>query len=104
VEADLDVDVTHTDAQAVVRLIGDLDPATASQLRTEFIDLVGHGVRTVTVDLGGLDFIDSTGLGVLVGGLKRLREHGGDLALRSPSASALKVFEITGLTKLFAIS
>jgi len=104
VEADLDVDVTQADAQAVVRLIGDLDLATASRLRTEFIDLVGHGVRTITVDLGGLDFIDSTGLGVLVGGLKRLREHGGDLALRSPSASALKVFEITGLTKLFAIS
>jgi len=104
VEADLDVDITHADAQAVVRRIGDLDPATASQLRTEFIDLVGQGVRTVTVDLGGLHFIDSTGPGVLVGGLKRLREHGDDLALRSPSASALKVFEITGLTKLFAIS
>jgi len=55
-----------------------------------------------TVDLGRLDFIDSTGLVVFVGGLKGLREHGVDLALRSPSASARKVFEITGLTELFA--
>ncbi len=84
-KADLDADLTQPEARAVVRLIGDLDLATASQLRTALGGLVGRGVRTVTVDLAGLDFIDSTGLGVLFGALERLREHGGDLALRSPS-------------------
>ena len=56
------------------------------------------------MDLAHLDFIDSTGLAVLVAGLKRLREHGGDMALRSPKPSILRVFEITGLTQVFAIS
>ena len=55
------------------------------------------------MDLGELVFIDSSGLSVLVTGLKRLREAGGDLALRSPNPAAMKVFEITGLTSVFAI-
>ena len=56
------------------------------------------------MDLAQLDFIDSTGLYVLVSGLKRLRELGGDLGLRSPKPSAMKLFEMTGLSALFAIS
>jgi anti-sigma B factor antagonist len=50
-----------------------------------------------------MTFIDSTGLGVIVGTLKRLREGGGDLVLRSPSRSTRKVLEITGLTRIVEI-
>ena len=78
--------------------------ATAPRLREEIVGLASRGVCAITVDLAHLDFIDSTGLAVLVAGLKRLREHGGDMALRSPKPSTLKVFEITGLTQVFAIS
>ena len=78
--------------------------ATAPRLREEIVGLVSRGVCAITVDLAHLDFIDSTGLAVLVAGLKRLREHGGDMALRSPKPSTRKVFEITGLTQVFAIS
>ncbi len=54
--------------------------------------------------MSDLMFIDSTGLSVLITGLKRLRQGGGDLALRSPTPSTPKVLEITGLTEVFAIS
>lgn len=83
---------------------GELDMASAPQLRGELLGLVERGIRSVTVDLAQLDFIDSTGLSVLVSGLKRLRECGGDLTVRSPSPSARKVSEITGLNQIFAVS
>lgn len=97
----------HTDQDgdtAVVRVVGELDLATAPQLRELLVDLVARGSHHVTLNLADLTFIDSTGLKVFVAGLKRLRESGGDLALRSPSAAAMRVFEITGLTTIFAIS
>lgn len=93
----------HGDA-AVVRVVGELDLATAPQLRELLVDLAAQGSHHVTLDLADLAFIDSTGLKVFVAGLKRLRESGGELALRSPSAAAMRVFEITGLTTIFAIS
>lgn len=98
------LDVTQGAADAVVRLTGELDVATAPQLSGELLGLIERGIRSVTVDLAKLEFIDSTGLSVLVSSLKRLRENGGDLTVRSPSPSAKKVFEITGLTHIFAIS
>jgi anti-sigma B factor antagonist len=50
-----------------------------------------------------VDFLDSTGLGVLVGGLKRVRSHDGSLHLVCTQEKILKVFRITGLTKVFPI-
>ena len=97
----------HTDHDgdaAVVRVVGELDLATAPQLRELLVALVAGGSRHVTLDLADLAFIDSTGLKVFVAGLERLRDCGGDLALRSPSPAALRVFEITGLTTMFALS
>jgi anti-sigma B factor antagonist len=64
---------------------------------------VSQGKYKIIVNLEGVDFLDSTGLGVLVGGLKRLRSHDGDLTLICTQPRILKVFEITGLTKVFAI-
>lgn len=98
------IHVAQTDTTAVVCVVGELDLATAPQLRERLAGLTSCGVRAVTVDLARLDFIDSTGLFVLVSGLKRLRELGGDLALRSPKPSAMKLFEMTGLSAVFAIS
>lgn len=89
---------------AVVKVVGELDLATAPQLRELLADLVAQGSRHVTLDLADMAFIDSTGLKVFVAGLQRLRDCGGELALRSPSATAMRVFEITGLTTIFADS
>ena len=98
------IDITQTDATAVVRIVGELDLATAPHLRERLAGLTNSGVRAVTVDLADLDFIDSTGLYVLVSGLRRLRELGGDLGLRSLKPSAMKLFDMAGLSAVFAIS
>ena len=88
----------------MVEVIGELDLDTAPRLGEALVDLAGQGRVHVTLDLTGMTFIDSTGLSVFVSGLKRLRETGGALALRSPSTTAMKVLEITGLTGVFAIN
>jgi anti-sigma B factor antagonist len=87
-----------------VRLQGELDLSTAAQLRDELARLAADGATRVTIDLSDLAFIDSTGLSVLITALKRLRQQGGDMILRSPTPSTRKVLEITGLTEVFSIS
>ena len=82
---------------------GEVDVYTAPRLREKLVELVAQGRYRIVVDLEGVDFLDSTGLGVLVGGLKRLRSHHGDMVLVCTHQRVLKVFEITGLTKVFAI-
>jgi anti-sigma B factor antagonist len=82
----------------VLRIAGELDAYTAPFLRDRMRDLTAVGVRHVIADLRQVDFLDSTGLGVLVGGLKRFREHGGSLAPVVTKSSILKIFQITGLT------
>ncbi|MGH9064756.1 MAG: STAS domain-containing protein [Acidimicrobiales bacterium] len=100
---DLGLEVTQQDGFTVVAVQGEVDVYTAPRLRERLVELVSQGVYRIVVDLEGVDFLDSTGLGVLVGGLKRLRSHDGDLALVCTQPRILKVFEITGLTKVFAI-
>jgi anti-sigma B factor antagonist len=82
---------------------GEVDVATAPSLRDELYRLIQNGASWVVVDLSGMDFIDSTGLGVFVGALKRAREGGGGVELRGLKPSARKVFEITGLDSAFTI-
>jgi len=98
------IDVTEADGAAVVCLGGDLDLATAPLVRQALFGLVERSVRLVTVDLAHLDFLDSTGLTALVSGLKRLREFGGDLMLRSPNRTVVKLLHITGLDRVFTIT
>ncbi len=88
----------------VLAVTGEIDVYSAPRLREKLVELVSQGHRQIVVDLEGVDFLDSTGLGVLVGGLKRLRSHDGDLTLVCTQARILKVFEITGLTTVFRIS
>jgi anti-sigma B factor antagonist len=101
---DLRIVVSSVDSEHEVRLLGELDLATASQLQEELMRLTSDGATLVTVDLADLEFIDSTGLSVLITGLKRLRQQGGDMALRSPSPGTRKVLEITGLIEVFSVS
>ena len=98
---DFAVSVSAAEDATVVGVRGDLDCHTAPQLRAVLLALA-DGPRTVIVDVGRSDFIDSTGLGVLVGGLKHLRQQGGDMAVRSPSPTTARMFEVTGVGKLFA--
>ena len=100
---DLGLDVAERNGYAVLNVRGEVDVYTAPKFRERLIELVGEGKHRIVVDLEGVDFLDSTGLGVLVGGLKRLRIHNGDLLLICTQSRILKVFEITGLTKVFSI-
>ena len=100
---DLRLDVTHREGWAVLAVGGEIDVATAPRLREQLISLVNDGQHRIVVDLTAVEFLDSTGLGVLVGALKRVRTHDGDLALVCDEPRILKVFEITGLTKVFAM-
>jgi anti-sigma B factor antagonist len=98
------VTVTERDDGAVVAVAGELDVATAPELREALYRVIEQQPSLIVVDLAEMDFIDSTGLGVLVGALKRVKEQAGALELRSLSPSAKRVFEITGLSKAFTIS
>ena len=98
---DLGLDVEERDGFAVLSVRGEVDVYTAPRFRERLIELVSEGKHKIIVDLEGVDFLDSTGLGVLVGALKRVRTHDGELALVCTQPRILKVFEITGLTKVF---
>jgi anti-sigma B factor antagonist len=100
---DLRLDVSEQNGWSVVEVGGEIDVATAPRLREQLISLVNQGSHRIVVDLTAVDFLDSTGLGVLVGALKRVRTHDGDLSLVCDEPRILKVFEITGLTKVFAM-
>ena len=80
---------------------GEIDAHTAPRVRERLAELLDQGQYRIVVDTERVDFMDSTGLGVLVGALKRVRTNNGELALVCSESRILKVFEITGLTKVF---
>jgi len=100
---ELGIDVSKVDSHVVVTVAGEIDVYTAPKLREKLIELVSEGTYDVVVDLEKVDFLDSTGLGVLVGALKRVKAHDGSLALVCTQDKILKIFKITGLTKVFPI-
>ena len=91
------------DGIEVVDVGGEIDIYTAPRLRELLIDLAGKNSYQLIVNLDKVEFLDSTGLGVLVGGLKRVRAHDGSLDLVCTQERILKIFRITGLTKVFGI-
>ena len=90
-------------AHTVLEVGGEVDVYTAPRLRERLIELVESGAHDVVVDLGRVDFLDSTGLGVLVGALKRLRAVGGTFSLVCSKEPLLKIFRITALDQVFPI-
>lgn len=89
--------------RTVVHVAGEIDVYTAPALREELAGLVDAGKTDLVVDLTDVSFMDSTGLGVLVGALKRVRTTGGELRLVITQEKVLKVFRITALTQVFDI-
>jgi anti-sigma B factor antagonist len=100
---DLKLEHHTTDGIEVVDVEGEIDVYTAPRLRELLIDLVNSGHYQLVVNMEKVEFLDSTGLGVLVGGLKRVRAHDGSLDLVCTQERILKIFRITGLTKVFGI-
>jgi len=100
---DFDVAVRRDRDGAVVTVSGEIDVYSAPQLRQALVDVISKDARDVTVDLDGVSFMDSSGLGVLVGAWKRIRASEGSLRLVCSRELILKTFRITGLTKVFSI-
>lgn len=100
---DLRLDVSEQGGWSVVEVGGEIDVATAPRLREQLISLVNDQKYRIVVSLEAVDFIDSTGLGVLISGLKRVRTHDGSFALVCTEQRILKVFEITGLLAVFDV-
>lgn len=101
----MDVSVTSRESgdRTVIEVKGEIDVYTAPVLREELTSLIDSEHTTIVVDLTQVSFMDSTGLGVLVGALKKVRTLGGDLALVIDQEKILKVFRITALTQVFTI-
>jgi anti-sigma B factor antagonist len=91
------------DGTPSVQVFGDVDVATSAAFRSALLEALDRGDGNVVVDFGQLDFIDSSGLGVLVGTLKRARERGGTVRIENPAPSARKILAITGLLELFGL-
>jgi anti-sigma B factor antagonist len=98
------VSTDEADDGTVLRVVGEVDVYTSPALRDELYRLIDTGAPRVTLDLSGMEFIDSSGLGVFVGALKRVRERSSELELRGVQPSTRKVLEITGLVQVFTIA
>ncbi len=91
------------DSSYVISLAGEVDLYTAPEFKQQLLEVITQGARHVVVDFSDTTFIDSTTLGVLVGGVKRLRTNDGQLSLVCSDRNITKIFEITGLDRVFTI-
>jgi anti-sigma B factor antagonist len=91
------------DRTAVIAVAGEVDLYTAPELKRELITAIDQGARKIVVDLSEATFIDSTTLGVLLSGVKRLRPLDGELAVVCTDRNIRKIFEITLLDRVFSI-
>ena len=87
----------------ILKIEGEVDVYTSPQLKEEIVKISQSGVKRLVINLSQVEYLDSTGLGVLIGALKRLREADGNLSLVGPGMRILRIFEITGLDKIFEI-
>jgi anti-sigma B factor antagonist len=102
----VDIKVNVREAQGdtyVVDLNGEIDVYTSPKVKDAVGDLIDKGHYNLIINLEKVRYIDSTGLGVLIGGLKRVREHGGTVNLVCTNPQIKKIFDITGLVKIFGI-
>ena len=100
---DLSLSTRTEGDRTVVTVGGEIDVYTAPKLREQLIDLVSSGNYHLVVDMENVDFLDSTGLGVLVGGLKRVRAHDGSLRLVSSLGDSGASFRIDGTDTIVAL-
>lgn len=100
---DLTLGVDDVDGRAVIRVGGDVDIDTAASLRYAVRELLEDGQRDLVVDVSGVDFIDSTGLGVLVGALKDTQGQQGRLELICTQRRMLNLLRLTGLDEAFTV-
>lgn len=94
---------TSRNPWTILSLSGDLDMAGAPWLRQEVVQLVAAGDTNLVIDLTAVDFVDSTGLGAVIGALRRVRSHDGELVLVCPETRLQRVFELCDLDRVFEL-
>ncbi|MBS2034455.1 MAG: STAS domain-containing protein [Candidatus Eremiobacteraeota bacterium] len=94
--------VLNDKAQAV-EVQGEIDVYTSPRVKETINELIEKGHYQLVINLEGVRYIDSTGLGVLIGALKKVREHSGRILLVCTNPQIKKIFNITGLVKIFEI-
>ncbi len=99
-QAGLSVDTRVDGGRTVVSVVGELDVYTCPRLRDELTRLSAEGQHRLALDLRELAFTDSSGLGVLVGAVKRANNGGGKVALVAVRENILRVLRITGLVRV----
>jgi anti-sigma B factor antagonist len=102
----MDFAVQERPLRAGRRLIavhGELDLFTTPELRTRINEMIDEGTRELIVDLSETAFVDSTGLGVLLAAMKRLRSCDGELVILDSSSNVLKTFEVAGVDQILTI-
>ncbi|MEN6303900.1 MAG: STAS domain-containing protein [Armatimonadia bacterium] len=88
---------------ALFALSGELDAFTGPPLREELGEAVEQGARFLVLDMSQVEYMDSVGLGIIVGAVKRTREQQGNLAVVGPQANVLRVFEVSGTKDLLNV-
>ena len=100
----LNISTRSTNADArILDVEGEVDVYTSTQLKEIIVSTIDAGVKTIVMNMAKVEYLDSTGLGVLIGALKHLREKQGSLIIVAPSMRIMRIFEITGLYKIFSI-
>jgi len=104
VDDDTEVGATFTttthDGVPVLTVVGQVDVRSAASMRRHLLELVGAGHMSVVVDLSAVDFMDSSGLNVLVGAVRATRPTGGAIRVVAASRHLRQLFEVTGLHKI----
>ena len=99
----LALEVASSDGESTVEMTGDIDSYSAPRLRRCLRELTDAGDRRIVLNFRGIDFIDSAGLGVLIGAVKSLSPRSGELVVTSPRPQAAKLFEMTGLNTVVTV-
>lgn len=102
-EMDLQIKVRKNGVISFIDLTGEVDAYTSSRFREIMIELIEDGTAKLIISMASVEYIDSCGLGALVGGLKRISEHNGKIVIVCDRPQVRKVFEITGLEKVFPL-
>lgn len=99
----LHIAIEYRGRTAVASLSGEFDLACAADVRQQLDELIDMGVTRLVVDLSRVPFVDSSGLGVLLGRHRRLSEMGGELCLLSPQSGVRTVLELSGVPRVVRV-
>lgn len=102
-EMDLQISVRKSDSTPIIELTGEVDAYTSARFREVMLDIIDTEGANLIIKMTDVEYIDSSGLGALVGGLKRATERNGKIVIVCDKPQVKKVFEITGLEKVFPI-